>query len=255
MNISENKLKIDVIVEARMTSSRLPGKVLMPGCGKVMLHHMIERLSWIPCISDIIIATTSNRTDDCIVELAENLAVCCFRGDEYDVLGRVVKAAQYFETDVIVEITGDDPLVDPGISFEVIKEFLESNDREYFVTNDLEKTFPVGFNTRVFTRKLLELVEKEATHPVDREHVVNYICKRPNKFKIRNIRADGMYFRPELRLTLDTQEDYKLIKSVFDALYPKNPKFTANDVIAFLDANPNIREFNKHVAQRTYEYD
>ncbi|MBI5740393.1 MAG: glycosyltransferase family protein [Nitrospirae bacterium] len=249
-----NENQIDVIVEARMTSSRLPGKVLMPGCGKVMLHHLIERAKSVPEVSNVIIATTVNRTDDCIVELAEELGVWCFRGDEDDVLGRVVKASRRFGTDIIVEITGDDPLLDPGISSRVIRAFLEKEGEVEFVTNDLTATFPVGFNTRAFRRQLLEAVEKKATHPVDREHVVNYICKRPDEFRIYNLEAEGFYRRPDLRLTLDTMEDYRVIKAVFDALYPENPGFTAKDIYDFLDGNPDIRDINKHIVQRTYEY-
>jgi len=260
MNLERGKFmkiskQIDVIVQARMSSTRLPGKVLMQGCGKPMLHHMIERLRWIPEVSNIIIATTLNDKNDCIVELADQLGVWCFRGDEDDVLGRVVKAANHFETDVIVAITSDDPLLDPDVSSEVIRNFVEREDEVDFVTNDLEVTFPIGFNTRAFTRKLLELVEKEATHPLDREHVVNYICKRPDKFRIHNVKAEGIHRRPDLRLTLDTKEDYKVIKAVFDALYTKNPRFTAKDIYGFLDNHPHIRDSNKNVIQETYDYD
>lgn len=254
MSALGNKRQIDVIVEVRMTSSRLSGKVLLPGCGKVMLEHMVERLGWIPEASRIIIATTVNRTDDCIVELAKKLGVLYFRGDESDVLGRVVKAAQHFGTDVIVEITGDDPLVDPEISSEVIRIFLENEEKLDFVTNDFITTFPVGFNTRAFTRGFLESVEKKATHPVDREHVVNYICKRPKEFRIYNLEAQGLYRRPDLRLTLDTKEDYQVIKAIFDALYPLNPKFSAKEIFDFLDTHPAIRDINKHIVQRTYNY-
>ena len=255
MSMARMGRQIDVIVEARMPSSRLPGKVLMPGCGKPTLHHLVERLRWIPEVSNVIMATTESETDDCIVELAERIGVWYFRGDEEDVLGRVVKAAQHFGTDIIVEITGDDPLVDPEVSSEVIRAFWEHEHEVDFVTNDFEQTFALGFNTRAFTCQLLESVEKKATRPVDREHVVNYIVKRPGEFRIYNVEAKGIHRRPDLRLTLDTQEDYEVIKAVFDALYPKNPKFTARDIYEFLDAHPDIRDRTKHIVQRTYEYD
>jgi len=238
-----------------MTSSRLPGKVLMPGCGKPMLHHMVERLLHIPEISNVIIATTINSIDNCIVDLATKLNVLSFRGDEDDVLRRVVQAAQYFGTEIIIEITGDNPLVDPEISSQVIQSFLRHSQEIDFATNDLVLTFPIGFNTRAFSRELLEKVERKATHPVDREHVVNYICKRPKEFKILNIEAQGFYRRPDLRLTLDYQEDYKVIRTVFEVLYPKKQFFTAKDIYEFLDANPEIRDLNKNCVQKTYEYD
>ncbi|MFH1877223.1 MAG: glycosyltransferase family protein [Candidatus Omnitrophota bacterium] len=249
-----NKKQIDVIVEARMRASRLPGKVLMPGCGKAMLHHMVERLRWIPEISGVIIATTVNGNDDCIAAFAKELGVKCFRGSEEDVLGRVVKAAEYFGTDVIVEITGDDPLIAPEVASQVIRAYLEKEGEVDFVTNEQVFTSPLGFNTRAFSSRLLNEVEKKAGHPMDREHVVNYIRQRPREFRIFNIEAEGVYRRPDIRLTLDTMEDYRVIKAVFEALYPVKPAFDGRDIITFLDSNPEISAMNRNIAQKTYNY-
>ncbi|HAH05417.1 MAG TPA: spore coat biosynthesis protein F [Elusimicrobia bacterium] len=246
---------IDVIVEARMTSTRLPGKVLLPGAGKPMLAHMIERLKRIPEVTRVIVATTENKSDDAIAVLAREMGAGCFRGSEEDVLGRVVLAAQRFKTDLIVEITGDDPLADPGISSSVIRTFLEHAGEVDYVANDLEETFPIGFNTRAFPRELLERVERKTSHPVDREHVVNYFCKHPAEFRLRNVAAEGPLRRTDIRLTLDTREDYEVIRSTFSALYPQDPAFTAADIIAYLDAHPAVRDMNKAVQQRTYTYD
>lgn len=251
----KTKKNIDVIVEARMTSSRLPGKVLKMGCGKPMLQHMIERLLLIPEVTRVIIATTVNPEDDVIVALAEKLKIPCYRGSEEDVLGRVVEAAEHFKTDVIVEITGDNPLVDPAAASEVIRAYIENEDIIDYVANDMEWTYPIGFNTRAFSTKLLAAFADKTNHPVDREHVVNYICKHPQEFRMMNIAAQGIYKRKDIRLTMDTEEDYQVIKAVFDALYPKNPKFTAEDIINFLDNNPAIYEINQKVVQRTYSYD
>ena len=244
--------QIDVIVEARMASTRLPGKIMLPAAGKPLLEHMVERLRRIKPLSNVIIATTENPSDDCVVELAERLGAGCFRGDEEDVLGRVVKTAQHFGTDVIVEITSDDPLLDPEVSSEVVRTYLERGAEVDYVANDLEEGFPIGFNTRAFSAKLLELVERSTDHPVNREHVVNYICKRPDQFSLLNVPAKDPYRRPDLRLTMDEQADYEVIGAVFDALYPDKPAFTALDVFEFLDANPVIRDRNKQVSQRTY---
>ncbi len=246
--------QVDVIVEARMSSTRLPGKVLLPACGKPMLELMIERLRLIPELTNIIVATTTNPKDDCLVELAKRLKVGFFRGSEDDVLGRVVKAAQNFKTDIIVEITGDDPLLDPELSSKVIKTLLNNSADYDYVANDVEWTFPIGFNTRAFSRKVLEQVEAKTNHPTDREHVVNYIVKHPQEFRIFNIVAEGLYKRPEIRLTLDTEQDYLVMKAVFEALYPKDRAFSAKDIIDFLDANPKIKNTNQMVEQRTYEY-
>lgn len=246
------KPQVDVIVEARMTSSRLPGKVMLPAAGKPLLEHMVERLRRIDPLSNVIIATTENPSDDCIIELADRLKIRSFRGDEIDVLGRVLKAAQHFGTDVIVEITGDDPLLDPKAASEVVQTYLDKEKEVDYVANDLEEGFPIGFNTRAFSTKILEFVERSTNHPVNREHVVNYICKRPDEFRLLNVKAQGLYHRPELRLTMDEPADYELIKSVFDALYPETPEFNALEIFEFLDENPEIRDLNKHVRQRTY---
>lgn len=245
---------IDVIVEARMTSTRLPGKVLLSAAGKPMLAHMIERLRRIPNATGIIVATTTNATDDPIVALAAQEGVRYFRGSEHDVLGRVVAAAQQFDTDVIVEITGDDPLLDVTAAARVIDAYLAHEATIDFVTNDQPQTYPLGWNTRAFSRQLLERVERTTAHPVDREHVVNYIVQHPQEFRIMNVEAEGFVRRPEIRLTLDTQLDYEVMGAVFAALYPENPAFTGRDMIAFLDAHPEIRDRNVSVVQRTYSY-
>lgn len=255
MNKTLSQKKIDVIIEARMTSSRLPGKVLLPAAGKPMLEHMVERTRRIPEISDVIIATTVNDTDEPIVALAKRLHVTYFCGDEDDVLGRVVKAAKQFGTEVIVEITGDDPLLDPELSSDVIKAFLERDGQIDYVANDIEGTFPIGWNTRAFPTTVLEAVEKKTSHPIDREHVVNYIVKHPHEFRMYNIAAEGMYRRPDIRLTLDTKADYEVMRRVFEALYRDTPAFTARDIIHFLDAHPEIKTMNSDVIQRTYRYE
>ena len=244
--------QIDVIVEARMRSTRLPGKVLLPAAGKPMLELMIERLQRMDPPSGVIVATTDHPDDDPIEELAGRLGIGCFRGSEDDVLGRVVAAAQQFGTDIIVEITGDDPLLDPHESSRVVQTYLDRRDHVDYVANDLEDTYPIGLNTRAFGRSLLELVERSTDHPVNREHVVNYICKRPDEFRLLNVAAEGPYRRTDIRLTMDEPSDYDLIRAVFDALYPRNPAFTVLDVYEFLDQHPEIRDANRGVVQRTY---
>ncbi len=246
--------QIDVIIEARMKSSRLPGKVMMLGCGVPLLQHQIERVRRIPFISKVIVATTTNQSDDCIAALAQNLLVACFRGDEHDVLGRVVSAAEHFNTEIIVQITGDNPLIDPIISSEVISAFIEHEEEVDLAVNDLEVTFPIGWNTRVFSRQFLQSVEREAEHPVDREHVVNYIYQRSNRYRFWNVSARGLYSRKEVRLTMDEPADYHVIKAVFESLYPRNPNFDALDILSFLDSHSELRDFNSHVVQRTYSY-
>ena len=254
--------QIDIIVEARMSSSRLPEKILLNVLYKPLLELMIERLNIIDLVDNIIIATTKNPKDDVIVSLCEELNTPFFRGSENDVLGRVLQAAQKYETDIIVEITSDNPLVDPELCKYVIEEFLNKMDEFDFVSNDMgcyssdyEITYPLGLcNTKIFKTSLLEEVEKSTTNPVDREHVVNYIINNPDKYKLYNVEASGEYQRTDMRFTLDYPQDYEVIRSVFEALYPSKPNFTASDIINFLDANPHIKDLNKDCVQERYEY-
>jgi spore coat polysaccharide biosynthesis protein SpsF len=256
------KNKIDVIVEARMTSSRLPGKILLTACGIPLLQLMIERLKRIDLVNGIIVATTTNKSDDVIVSLCSQLDINCFRGDENDVLGRVVEAAQQYKTDIIVEITSDNPLIDPHLCNDIIKKYLELDPNIDFVSNDVgcyrddvKVTFPLGLcNTKVFRRTLLEKVAKTTSNAVDREHVVNNIVNNPGKYSLFNVNAKKIYNRSDIRLTLDYPEDYKVIKSVFEALYPLNPDFTADDIVSYLDENKKIKSLNKNCVQQKYKY-
>jgi len=247
--------QVDLIVEARMASERLPGKVLLMGADRPMLEHFIERGRSIPLVDNVIIATTENAADDLIVETAERMQTKVFRGSEDDVLGRVLETAYLFSTDIIVEITGDNPLFDPGIANSVIEAFLDNESEIEYAANDLKWTYPIGFNTRVFRTETLAKVAALTGHPVDREHVVNYFVKHPDKFRTLNIEAEGIYRRDDIRLTMDTANDYLLVRTVFRALYNDNPLFTAKDIITFLGENPDISNINRDIVQRAYSYD
>jgi len=253
--------KIDVIVEARMTSTRLPGKILLESAGRPLLELMIERLKHFSLINDIIIATTTNISDNTIEDLANRNDVLCFRGSENDVLGRVLNAAHKFNTNIIVQITGDMVLTDKIISEKVINFFLNNQNDFDFVSNDAslyndnyKQSFPNGFNTKVYTTALLAKVANETNHPVDREHVVNYILKNYKNYRIHNFEAENSYRRTDLRLTLDYPEDYKVINCIYEALYPINPNFTALDIFNFLDENPDIKKINANCTQAKYLY-
>tara|TARA_Y100000294_G_C8550843_1_gene335221 strand:- start:119 stop:892 length:774 start_codon:yes stop_codon:yes gene_type:complete len=253
--------KIDIIVEARMYSKRLPRKVILKVMGRPLLDLMIERLKKINFINDIIIATTTNKEDDEIVNLAKNNKILFFRGSESDVLKRVVSAVKKYKTDIIVQITGDSPLVDKKITENLINFFITNQNKYDFVSNDagyynvtFKKTFSLGLSTKVFSSSLLYKIERIANNKIDREHIVNYILKNNNKYKIYNYEANDEYFRPDLRFTLDYLEDYKVIKLIYENLYVKNVNFSAIDIINFLDKNPDIKKINSHCIQKEYKY-
>jgi len=249
--ISKRVLKMKIIstIEARMSSSRLPGKVMKPILGKPVLELLAERLKKVELIDEIVIATTINRGDNVIEELSKKIGVKCYRGSEQDVLKRVLDAAKSVNGDLIVEITGDCPLIDPDIVGECIKLFLEG-DYDYVSNGCVEQTFPDGLGVQVFPVKILEEVESITDDPVDREHVTYYIYNHPERFRLKNYRASGKLYWPELQITLDTPGDYKLIKIIFEEFYPKNTDFSALDVVRFLRRKPELLKINNDPERR-----
>jgi spore coat polysaccharide biosynthesis protein SpsF len=241
-------LKFVATIEARMTSSRLPGKVLAPLGGKPALEVMVERLRKVPAIDQIVIATTSNETDNPVQELAERLGIGFWRGSEDDVLQRVLDAATAHDADVIVEFTGDCPLIDPEIAGQVIDTY--RNAGVDYVSNVMTRSFPMGMETQVFARRILEDVARRTQDKVDHEHVSLYIYRNPQLYSLRNVEAPAALTRPDLRLTLDTKEDLTVISSVYEALSKRSPSFSLSEMLAFLDANPAISAINSAVKHR-----
>lgn len=241
-------MKIAAIIEVRMGSTRLPGKHMKPILGKPALELLIERVKRVKLIDTVVIATTTNKKDDVFKNLANKTKVKLFRGSEEDVLSRVLKAAHSVKADIIVETLGDCPLTDPAIITRCIKTFLTS-DCDY-LANALEQTFPNGFDVQVYPTKILDEVVKLTTNLLDREHVTRYIYNHPKKYKIKNIKARGELYWPQLAITLDTAEDYKLIKIIFENLYTKNPDFNAYDIVRFLKRNPQLLKINEKVTRK-----
>jgi spore coat polysaccharide biosynthesis protein SpsF len=235
-------------IEARMTSTRLPGKVLMKTVGKPMLELMVERLRRVPSLDGIVIATTENGPDDAIVDLAKRLDIDWHRGSEMDVTARLLGAAAEHRIDVIVETTGDCPLIDPDLVEDCIQAYRKGG--VDYVSNVLERSYPIGMDTQVFATAALADVAERTESPFDREHGAVYMYKHPDLYSLRNVPAPPALTDPELRLTLDTIEDYDLINHVFEALYPDNPAFGLADVLALLERRPELREINAHVPHR-----
>jgi spore coat polysaccharide biosynthesis protein SpsF len=231
-----------------MTSTRLPGKVLLPILGKPMLELLVERLKMARSLSGIVIATTENAPDDAIERLARQLGVGCYRGSEDDVLDRVLRAAQTAGAEIVVEITGDNPLVDPGVLDQVVSVFLQGN--FHYVSNCLKRTYPLGLGVQVFPVAVLAEVALLTQDPADREHVSLYIYEHPERFSLFNVESGLLDNHSLLRLTVDTQEDFHLIKTIFEELYPENPRFTLADVLELLDRRPDLRDFNRHICQK-----
>lgn len=241
-------MKIVATVEARMESSRLPGKTLAPILGRPMLEVLIERVRRARRVDQIVVATTDHAADQPIEELARRLGVGCFGGSSEDVLDRVLKASQAHQADLIVELTGDCPLLDPEVIDQVIALFLSG---EYdYVSNVLARTYPRGLDTQVFPVRVLEEVAALTLEPADRENVSLYIYEHPERYRLGNLEAPPELRHPELRLTVDTAQDLELVREIYQRLYPAKPDFTIADVIRLLQQTPELREINQGVKQR-----
>jgi spore coat polysaccharide biosynthesis protein SpsF len=237
-------LKIVAIIEARMGSRRLPGKIMRPILGKPMLELLIERLKRSQRLDEIIVATTENPLDDVVENLTQRLSISCFRGSENDVLDRVLRAARSVNADIIVEITGDCPLIDPNIVDDLIDIYL-ANKFDY-VSNILQWTFPDGFDTQIFSTAVLEKVEQLTQDPSDREHVSLFIYTHPEYFTLHNVESP----LPEywnLKFSVDTLEDFNVISSIFKELYPKNPTFGLYDVIDLVKRNHELNKMIRRI--------
>ena len=230
--------KAVAIIEARMTSSRLPGKVLLESCGKPLLQHMIERVRRSCCIDDIVVATTINSADDSIVNMCKRIGCSYFRGSENNVLLRVLEAAKKYDADIIVEMTGDCPCID-WRHIDYLLDYYRQHSFD-FVANNTERSFPDGFDIRIFSVESLDIVNRISSSAADREHVAIYFPNHPEIFSSYNYVAEGEEHRPDLEITLDEEGDYKLIDQIFKALYPQNPDFSCVDVINFLDEHKEV---------------
>jgi spore coat polysaccharide biosynthesis protein SpsF len=241
-------MKIVATIEARMESSRLPGKTLAPILGRPMLEMLIERLRRARRVDQVVVATTDRPADQAIEDLARRLDVGCFRGSSDDVLDRVLKAAQAHGADLIVEMTGDCPLLDPTVVDEAIAIFLAGSFD--YVSNVVERTYPRGLDTQVYPVKVLAQVDKLTQEPADRENVSLYIYEHPQRFRLGHLYASSKVRRPDLRLTVDTQPDLDLVRQIYEALYARNSAFSLYDVIQLLEQQLALVEINRQIRQK-----
>lgn len=241
------KMKVGIIVQARMTSTRLPGKVLLPVLGKSLLEYQIERLRRVRSSDEIIIATTTNVTDQAIVDLCQHLGVKVFRGSEADVLSRYFGAAQENELDVVVRVTSDCPVIDPAVIEDVIRFYLHKGSYDY-VSNSLQRTYPRGMDTEVFSIKMLAEAYQEAMKQMEREHVTPFFYSNPQRYRLGNVvyKEDQSHHR----WTVDTPEDFELLTKIIEYYYPIDQYFTLEDTLKFLDQNPNWFSINAHIEQK-----
>lgn len=232
-----------IIIQARMGSSRLPGKVLMKLEGKSILEHVVNSLKFSKLSDKIIVATTITQTDDSIETLCKDLDVDCFRGSSDDVLNRYYECAKLHQGDIIVRITCDNPLIDPTLVDEAIKICKEKNCD--YVSNMIHQTYPIGYLVEVLKFDVLKQNNDEIHDALTREHVTYHIRKNPEKYSVVEFCAPDKLQRPEWRLTVDYENDYKLMKKIFKNLYKPNEYISYVELVKFLDSNQKLLKITK----------
>ena len=232
---------IGCIIQARMGSSRLPGKALMKSdSGKPLLYYVTNQLRYCSKVKNLVIATTTNQEDDEIEKFANNNSINVFRGKEKDVLDRYFQCAKKYSFSTIVRITADCPLIDPQIVDKVVEQFFSGN--YDFATNTLTRTFPIGTDVEVFSFSALNRAWENAQLPSEREHVTPYLRNKEN-YKIINVENDKNI--SNLRLTVDRIEDVELIKQILNNI-SINP-IHLEDILELFSQKPELIEINKHI--------
>ncbi|NDF35380.1 MAG: acylneuraminate cytidylyltransferase [Nitrosopumilaceae archaeon] len=235
------------IIQARLGSSRLPGKIMLQACGKSMLELMIERVQRSKKLDKIIIATSISAQDDEIAEFCTRAKIDHYRGSEHDLLSRYKGAADKFDVDLIVRLTSDTPVIDAKTIDDTVEAYMKN---EYdFVSNcyPMPRTYPDGTNVEVFSHQILNEADREAKKPSEREHVTFFMWMQPERYKI--FRVDYQKDISRYRLNLDYKEDYIVLKTIFENLYPKNQNFSMEDALKWLDVHPEIYKINSNITQ------
>lgn len=239
--------KVITVVQARMGSSRLPGKVMMRVQNKTLLELQLERISMALNCGKIVVATSTNQLDDELVSYVEKLGYEVFRGNKSNLLDRHYRCAIKYKADIVAKIPSDCPLIDRE-AIEAVFDLFYKGDFDY-VSNLHPATYPDGNDCEVFSFQALEKACIEATKSMEREHTTPYFWEHPESFRLGNViwNVDKDYSMSH-RFTLDYLEDYYFIEAVYNELYPKNPRFNLNDILNLLERNPRIYDINSKYA-------
>lgn len=236
-------MKMVAIIQARMSSSRLPGKVLMPILGQPMLQRLLERINFSRRITKVVVATSVDGSDDPIEELCESLGAACFRGSLEDVLDRYYQAAMLFEADHIIRLTADCPLMCASVVDTMIDLHLSTH--ADYTTNCIDYTLPDGVDVSILTMAVLKQVWQAAEWASEREHVVLYIHNHLPKFKVYDYRYPVNYSHK--RWTVDYEDDLTLVRHVYEYLYPSDPNFKLLDIITLFEKYPELEALNANI--------
>jgi len=239
-------MNIVAIIQARMGSSRLPGKVLMDLGGETVLGRVVRRLQRSRHISKIVVATTTVPADEVIVAECDRLEVLCFRGSEHDVLDRYYQAARANAADAVVRVTSDCPLIDPELVDETVEVFRDEH--ADYASNVFPRTYPRGLDTEVFSFDALDRAWREAREAHQREHVTPYLYEHPQIFKLASLSGAADYSR--YRWTLDTLEDLELLRTIYSRFHGRDD-FSWKEVLRLMEREPELAELNSQVLQKS----
>lgn len=234
-------VNILTIVQARTTSTRLPGKVLKKILGKPMLELQLERMRRAKCSDELIVATSDQASDNEIAHLCARLNIGCFRGSLEDVLDRYHRAAAHYNARHIVRMTADCPLAEPQVMDATIT--LHLDEKNDYTCADAGSGWPKGLDVEVVRRETLETAWREAGTPQEREHVTPFVICHPDRFRLGRLTAPTDYSNQ--RWTVDTPEDFSLAVEIYEALYPGNPQFGIEDILQLFRQRPNLAEINQ----------
>ena len=245
-------MKTVAVIQARLGSTRLPGKVMFPLDASPVLTKIINRLKSSTVIDEIVVGTTEQPQDDVVIRVAEGMDVASHRGSESDVLGRLYEAAEIHNADAVVRVCSDTPFVSHRIIDVCIRRLIESN--HDYVSTKLQRTFPVGYGAEAFTMESFRQVEAESGEPNEREHVTVRYREDGSKYHRMNISSDDFFAeeqyqdRNEIRLTLDRPVDYQLIKNVYENIEVAEPSI--ENVIDYIDEN-RLAHLNNQIEQKS----
>tara|TARA_X000000950_G_scaffold229307_2_gene277134 strand:- start:2761 stop:3528 length:768 start_codon:yes stop_codon:yes gene_type:complete len=245
-------MNITATIQARMGSSRLPGKVLADICGKPMLLWQVQRIKKSRLVDNVVVGTSDSNLDDEIALFCKDNEIDCFRGSETDVLNRIASLLRAFKVDVHVECYGDSPLIDPQIIDEFIGYFLKSKTEADFFSSSITTTYPPGLEVTVYKSSILLEVDKivSSDDPL-REHVGYNITRFPDRFKIASLSAPTHFFSPETYLEVDTVEDLEVMKLIFKHFLSKGQAhFGLSEILTLLKSNLDIADKNRHIERR-----
>lgn len=236
--------KIVVVIQARLGSTRLPGKILLDAAGAPMLVRMLERVRAAATPFEIVVATTTAAEDDAVAAICQRDGARVFRGHPTDLLDRHLRAAEALDADVCVKIPSDCPLIDPAAIDQVLGAFLDGPPCDY-LGNLHPPSWPDGNDVEVFTMEALRIAHREARRPLEREHTTPFFWERPERFFVRNVQRAGADLSADYRFTVDYRDDYRLVATIFDRLYrPGRRPFGLDEILAFLAAHPEVHAIN-----------